>query len=263
MRKKRNAWEQQIVEFSKATANEACGVLAVQAGNQLEALELQNVHPQPEHCFLMEPRRYLELYRAGTVQAYWHSHPHGPAEFSEPDRVLSEETGLPCYLYAVEPDELVVYTPSGWAPPLEGRHFMPGVNDCFALVRDWHRQNTGLELELPQRTTEMLTSGIPDAQELLERNRLVRVVDGPRRGDLLVMHIRAAGSRPNHLGVFLGQGEFLHQLTAEPSQVAPWGGMWEHCCCMILRHQSLMTPARAHPAGTNLKDTMGTKLSPP
>jgi cell wall-associated NlpC family hydrolase len=99
--------------------------------------------------------------------------------------------------------------------------------------------------------------------ELITRNGFHRVTGNPQPGDVLVMHIRAAGSRPNHAAVYVGEGNILHQTTGDVSGLAPWGGMWEHSTAMILRHESRMPAPPPPPAGTDLSETMGTKLSPP
>lgn len=262
--KNRSAWEKAIAQHGRTTAPaEACGAIIAGPGDALEALPLRNVHERPETCFRMDPAEWTKLAAGGRVRAYYHSHPTGPAAFSDADKVMSEETGFPVYLYDVPSDELIAYTPSGWQPPLEGRAFMAGVNDCFSVVRDWHRANTGIELELPPRTSEMMLRGIPNLGEMIERNRLVRVTGQPLKGDLLVMHLRASGSVPNHVAVFIGDGEFLHQTVREPSRRDAWGGYWEHITTMILRPESLIAPLPA-PSGTEPeKLDPGAKLSPP
>ncbi len=241
--KNRNIWELAICDHGRRAApDEACGVIAENAAGFLEAYPMQNIHPDPEHFFLMAPAEYLPLKKTGKVRAYYHSHATGPAVFSEPDKVISEETQLPCYLYAVETDELAAYTPTGWHPPLEGRLYMPGVNDCFSLVRDFLQTEMGIETELPERNSEMGLRGIPDMAGLITRNGFVRQTGRPQRGDVLVMHMRPCDSAPNHIGVFVGDGNFLHQTSRERSCIAVYGGMWEQITAHVLRHHTLCLP---------------------
>lgn len=262
--KQRAPWEQAIAEHGqRAAPKEACGVVCERPDGSLESYPLQNVHPDPTRYFLLDPNEYLKLHATGRVRAYYHSHPTGPAVFSQGDEALSEETLLPCYLYAVEPDELLAYTPKGYRQPLEGRVYLPGVNDCLSLVRDYYRDELGVELDIPLRSTAMIQEGLPDLGRVIEQNKMVRVAGTPQLHDVLVMHIRAAGSRPNHCGVFVGSGNMLHQHLRE-SDLVPWGGQWERSLCLMLRHESLMhlAPLPA-PVGTVLQDTMGRTLSPP
>lgn len=265
--KNRSGWETAITVHAKAVApREACGAIVESVSGKLEALPLRNVHPSPERNFLMDGEEWGKLMAGGKVRAYYHSHPDGPAEFSEPDKVLSEETGLPCYLYDVASDTLSAYAPSGWHPPLEGRLYMAGVNDCFTLVRDWHRENTGIELALPPRTSEMMLRGVPGLMEHIEQNALVRMTTDPprpQRGDVLLMHLRGSTSAPNHCAVHIGAGEILHQLLGHPSRRDPWGGFWEQITTMVLRPAAMMPPPPTK-AGTEPEQLdPGMKLSPP
>lgn len=261
--KNRSAWEQAIADHGKRAApGEACGAILESQAGRLEALPLRNVHEKPESYFRMDGEEWARLIAGGRVRAYYHSHPDGAAEFSPADIGFAEECRLPCYLYHVPSDELLAYSPKGWAPPLIGRAYLPGVNDCFSLVRDWHRQQTGIDLQMPPRTSEMMVKGIPNLLEVIEANGLVRVTGVPRRGDILLMHLRPRRPAPNHMGVHLGDGTFLHQLLNEPSGVAPWGGYWEQITAAILRHSSLL-PQKAVAAGTEpTKMQPGQKMSP-
>lgn len=261
--KHRSAWETAIAEHGKRAApGEACGAILEGDRGRLEAVPLRNVHEQPERCFRMDGEEWVRLVAGGKVRGYYHSHPEGAAEFSPADIAFAEECALPCYLYHVPSDELLAYSPTGWAPPLIGRPYMAGVNDCFSLVRDWHRQETGIELQMPPRTSEMMVRGLPNLLEVVEANSLVRVTGSPRRGDIILMHLRPRRPVPNHCAVHLGDGTILHQLLLEPSGRVPWGGYWEQVTAAILRHSSLM-PRKAVAAGTE-PDKMepGEKMSP-
>lgn len=244
----RPPWQKAISRAGKAGApREVCGVIVDNGEGDLEAVQLQNVHTDPLHHFLLEPGRYLELYRAGVVRAYWHTHPEGPAEFSPSDRAFCDESGLPCFLYSVPGDAMLEMTPVGWTQELEGRIFLPGINDCFSLVRDYYERTLGLVgLPNPPRRAEYLLGGFPPEvlEDVLDRANFYRV-DHARTHDLLLLDNRSITGRPNHAAVMVEPGIILHQLCHAPSRRDVYGGHLADSTLLIYR------PRRCSPPSTS------------
>ena len=55
-----------------------------------------------------------------------------------------------------------------------------------------------------------------------------------RVGDVIVMQVRAPV--PNHAGVYIGDGLMLHHLYNRLSSRDVYGGYWQECTRIVLRH---------------------------
>lgn len=70
---------------------EVCGyILADKTGTPFHVLQVPNIAREPEHTFVMDPMRQLEVLSSVSalelkVWAMWHSHPEGPSRPSERD----------------------------------------------------------------------------------------------------------------------------------------------------------------------------------
>jgi proteasome lid subunit RPN8/RPN11 len=232
-------FEAQIKEHALEVApQEACGWVIKSATDALESVRSENCASDPLNEFKVELERHLSLVKSGLLVAYYHSHVTDAhlTTFSEADKLVSEETHYPVYLYLVKEDRMMVYTPKGFKAPLEGRPYIPRIFDCFTTTRDCYRENGIDAPDFELGLNEALTGVIP-ATQMLKDAKFIPVLD-TKRLDLLVMHYKSI--RPNHLGVYLGDGHFLHQLYNTRSKVEVYGGQWKECVSGIYRHESLI-----------------------
>ena len=94
-----------------------------------------------------------------------------------------------------------------------GRPWVWGVTDCWSLVRDWYKQEKGIELrdwERPITPEEFLKDPMFERCAWRTGFRQLRQEEKLENGDLLFMSIMADGL--NHVALFL-DGEVLHHLT--------------------------------------------------
>jgi cell wall-associated NlpC family hydrolase len=110
-------------------------------------------------------------------------------------------------------------------PAYEGRVFRHGVADCYALVRDWYRQERSIVLPLTPRDPAWWDLG----QNVIEDNlgRFEFDVVGPDEelqvGDVPLFQV--AARVVNHTGISLGHGLILHHLSNRLSRIdvlGPW-----------------------------------------
>lgn len=231
----------QIRQFAKeAGAKEACGFVETD-GQRLRAVQTNNLAPNPSFNFVVDVAgAYMESQKAGRLVGYWHTHPPGsPTQFSDEDKAVAESLAKPCWLYCADNDKLTVYTPTGYRPPLEGRSFIPFVQDCFALVRDYYSEKLGIDIPDVERDETDYNEGHKSFGAFLASIGAVRIVGKPQKHDVLAITTRTRTGRPNHFAVYVGNGLMLHQVRGKRSGFDLWAGYWQNNTATIWRHPKL------------------------
>jgi len=239
---------------------ECCG-LVVAIGDKPQYVPCCNA-AEDDRDFKLPAEDYAAAEERGQVLALAHSHIDRDAQPSETDKVSCEASGLPWVVVAVGRDAgqntptvrgWHTFAPSGYVAPLVGRSFHHGTLDCYGLVRDFYVRELGIELPDFTRPDDWWTR--PDAPELyldnFEAAGFVRVEDGPRYGDVILMQYRS--ERTNHAGVYLGDVDLktqsglppipqamLHHAMPRLSERVMYAGYWCDITRMIVRHRSLM-----------------------
>lgn len=239
---------------------ECCG-LVIAAGDKQRYVACRNAagHDQDFH---LPAEDYAAAEELGQVLAVVHSHVDTPALPSEADLVSCEATGLPWYIVSVGKDagdgEPTVrgwhsFKPSGYEAPLVGRTFHHGSLDCYGLIRDFYLRE--LQIDIPDFERPDYWWDSPESGELyldnFERAGFVRVDDGLRYGDVILMQYRS--ERTNHGGVFIGDEvlrsqpdlppvpqALLHHAMPRLSERVMYAGYWRDITRMVVRHRSLL-----------------------
>lgn len=241
----------ETIESIKAHAlaeypHEACGLVAIVKGRE-RYWRCRNVAPKPEDDFRLDPADYAAAEDAGEIVAVVHSHPDVAARPSAADLVQCEASGLPWVIVSVMPGPAVAeihrFEPSGYQAPLVGRPFHHGVLDCYTLCRDWYAREAGIELPDFPREDGWWDDG--HSNLYLDHFREagfepVGQVDEVvlQRGDVILMQIRSKNDVPNHAGVYLGDGQFIHHMYGRLSSRDVYGGMWRDYTRLIVRHRN-------------------------
>lgn len=218
--------------------HEACGLVVAGEGY----VPLPNIHPEPERFFEM-PLEASERIAAGGVLAVVHSHnDEGYDHPSADDQQGQIDHAIPWGLVVCR--DGVPGVPFFWGDgieiPLMPRDFRwgpagtDGKGDCFALVRDWYRTHRGILIPETPRD-EAWQQDDPQAYEKgWFAAGFTPVGEGDLQpGDGILFSIRSAG-RPNHAGVYLGDGYILHQVQGRLARREPMGD-WQRCACRWLR----------------------------
>lgn len=201
----------------------------------------------PSEQFVLSAADYALAEDAGEIVALAHSHPGAPARPSVADQAMCEQGGIALWVIvslgvqadgSIAVDDWCEFGPSGYVAPLIGRQFAHGVHDCYAIVRDWYRLERGVELPDFERRDDWWDDG--HSSLYLDNYRAagfadVGVAAELEPGDVLLMQIRSRNGVPNHAGVYLGDGQFLHHMHGRLSGRAVWGGMWAQCLRTVLR----------------------------
>lgn len=238
---------------------EVCGFVVIR-GTHLEAIRTPNSADDPTRFFRIDPVLTLDRLKAGDLAGYYHSHPHGPAEASAADKAVAAELKLPAWIYSVEDGALVMHKPATFYAPLEGRPFCPCVHDCVALVWDFARDWMNVELPSFPRGSGDYCNGVElDWQPWIDELG-GKIVTSPRAGDVLIMKCGDT-SRPNHLGVMLPGGVFIHQRSNQTSGREVYGGYWKKNTLITVRLPGAEEAAARYDAVGGAQNPPGEPLS--
>lgn len=228
---------------------EACGFIVEASGAQ-RYLPCLNAAPKPNEGFVIRAEQYADAEDIGPIVGLFHSHPGGTCKPSMADLTMCERVGIPAWLICalgvqasgdLGVDAWHAFGPSGYVAPLVGRPFVHGVHDCYSIVRDWYAQERGIDVPDFERADKWWENkGGPSLY--LDNYRAAGFVDVGRDaaieiGDVLLMTVLSRHGLPNHAGVYIGKGQFLHHMAGKLSRREVWGGTWSNSLYTVLRHK--------------------------
>jgi len=137
-------WTAEIAALAKEHAremypNEVSGIVTKDC--KYERLDNKSKEPTEEVGVSDE-----DAIRISSAAVYFHSHPNGPACPSLSDMWLQMQLEIPFVIYCVDTNDLFCWGHGLHKPPLLGRAFRHGIFDCYSLVRDWFKEEKGVEL---------------------------------------------------------------------------------------------------------------------
>ncbi len=220
--------ESALIHAKEQDPKESCGLLLNIEGKK-SYHPCRNLSITQHQCFIIDPEDYVKADDRGEIIAVIHSHPIDPPSPSRADKVSCEHSNLPWHIVNPKTEEWGYCEPTGYKPPLLGRQWVWGVTDCYALVKDWYKEERNIELKdykrpvTPQEFHDnpFFEKCAPDAGF-----RLLRPDEALINGDLLFMKI--FGNGLNHVALFLN-GEVLHHLTDRLSCREPYSAWLQKC----------------------------------
>ena len=214
---------------------ESCGLLIEIKGKE-KYYPCKNLSNWSNQCFIIDPIDYAKAEDTGKILAVIHSHPTTQPIASQADMISCEDTNLPWHIVNPKTEQWGYYEPSGYKPPLIGRHWVWGVTDCWALVRDWYKETKGIILrdwERPITPEEFIADPMFERCAWRTGFRQLRPEEKLENGDLLFMSILTTGS--NHVAIFI-DGDVLHHLADRISCKEPYNEWLLKCTGMRLRY---------------------------
>lgn len=214
---------------------ECCGLLVTTQSGEVY-VKCENKAETPDAHFLISPADYLVAEQLGQITAVCHSHPNTSPNPSDADKSACEASGLTWHILSFPGLGLRTFEPCGFKAPLIGRAFVHGVHDCYSLIRDYYKEELGLQLPEFYRDDLWWEKG----GDLYEENFAsagFRQVETPQNHDVILMQIKAKVT--NHAGVFVDNGNIVHHLYGQLSRKTVYGGYWLKCTRRVLRHESL------------------------
>lgn len=136
----------------------------------------------------------------------------------------------------------------------EGLQYIEGRQDCYQLVRSWYKKHFGLEMANYARPNGLVVQGETVIYKNMEAlgfhidqsatlNRL-------QIGDALIMQVNTRGPDPNHVGVYVGNGYFLHHMFGRKSEADTLTDKWKGRVMDIARHPDVVEINRTTPLET-------------
>lgn len=226
----------ELVRFAKANPDqEICGLI-VDGPVGAYLLPGMNTHESPRNSFTMAPEIWLDVPPDQKVIAIYHSHVEGGCEPSDHDRMQCEAHDLPWVIVTPE-GEYHFMEPCGFKLPYEGRVYLWGVTDCAAIVRDWYRNERGVDMDKVKADEWFWQEGKDHFNDNFASRGFVEVFDDPQVGDCFLCQFKS--EVPNHIVLYVGNDQIIHHVRNHPSVREPWqGGMWQRCAVKHLRHKS-------------------------
>ena len=229
--------EEALLHAKKEDPKESVGVLLNIKGKE-KYFPCRNLSMNSNQCFILDPEDYVKADNLGEIIGIVHSHPTTPPEPSEADRVSCEHSNLKWYIVNPKTETWGYCEPCGFKPPLRGRQWVWGLQDCYSLVRDWYKQEKNIELKDWQRPTtpeEFLLNPMFEQCAWRTGFRELRSDEKLINGDLLFMSIGSPGL--NHVAIFL-DGDVLHHLADRLSCKEPYSEWLLKCTGKRLRYAS-------------------------
>ena len=229
--------EEALLHAKKEDPNESVGVLLNIKGKE-KYFPCRNLSMNSNQCFILDPEDYVKADNLGEIIGIVHSHPTTPPEPSEADRVSCEDSNLKWYIVNPKTETWGYCEPCGFKPPLRGRQWVWGLQDCYSLVRDWYKEEKNIELrdwERPITPEEFLLNPMFERCAWRAGFRELRSDEKLINGDLLFMSIGSPGL--NHVAIFL-DGDVLHHLADRLSCKEPYSEWLLKCTGKRLRYAS-------------------------
>ena len=230
------SWKQDaLVHAKEQDPKESCGLLIDIKGKE-KYFPCKNLSTYSQQCFIIDPNDFVKAEETGNILAVIHSHPVTPPVASQADMISCEESGLIWHIVNPKTEKWGFYKPSGYKPPLIGRHWVWGITDCWSLVRDWYKEKLGITLrdwDRPTTPEEFIENPMFEKCAWRTGFRQLRPEEKLKNGDLLFMSIMATGL--NHVAIFL-DGDVLHHLADRISCKEPYNQWLLKCTGMRLRY---------------------------
>lgn len=232
----------EIVQYGLSQQpREACGLIV----DESRFIPCRNLAHKIEgfsgsEYFILDPRDWVRAQKQGTITSIVHTHPSDHPDPSEWDQLSCNSSGLPWVVVAVPSGQVSYLAPQVEKSPLLGRPYFPGVHDCLSLARDYYEEKYGISLPSFHYDPDWWKKG---HNYILDHYAEWGFVDIHRRllreGDAIV--IQGNGSRvPNHILIYLGDNEVLHQPVLQLSMRQPYGADLQHRSVLFLRHETLL-----------------------
>ena len=232
------SWKQDALVHAKdQDPKESCGLLLEIKGKE-KYFPCKNISTYSQQCFIIDPDDFVKAEETGNILAVIHSHPVTPPIASQADKISCEDSKLPWHIVNPKTEQWGYYEPSGYKPPLIGRHWVWGITDCWSLVRDWYKEEKNIILrdwDRPTTPQQFLENPLFESCAWRTGFRELRTDEKLINGDVLLMSI--LNPTLNHVAIFL-DGDVLHHLADRISCKEPYNQWLLKCTGKRYRYAS-------------------------
>ncbi len=201
-----------LLHAKQEDPKECCGLLLNIKGKE-RYFPCRNLAMTDHQCFIIDPEDYVKADNTGEIISVIHSHPITPPIPSQADKVSCEKSNLPWHIVNPKTEKWGYLEPCGYKAPLLGRQWVWGITDCWALVRDWYKEEKNIELkdwERPTTLEDFLHNPLFETCATTTGFRELEPNEKLENGDVLLMSI--LHPTLNHVALFF-DGDVIHHLT--------------------------------------------------
>lgn len=193
---------------------EMCGIIYTDADGTAGYIDVPNTHADPNGHFKIDARVIDKMQQERkAIQAFVHSHPKGSSDASPYDMAQMNVHKKPYVIVGMDGD-ISVHQPE--RPPLIGRDYVHGTQDCFGICRDYFARELGIIIPDIERTDRWWEDA--DAPSLyIENFKAFGFVEVPlseiRRHDVMLCRWLDT-KHVNHAFIYLGDdGNLVSEET--------------------------------------------------
>jgi proteasome lid subunit RPN8/RPN11 len=247
--------KQLIDHCHEHSEEEQCGLITLDYGEDYVIGEVvfgSNADPNPSTKFKLDPVTAATAYRLsdepdGYTVIVWHSHT-AIAEAGDnwsPMDIVSASQGTMPWLLIHGPTGRTRFFDPCESLPYEGREWNVYTHNCETLLRDYYREEFGIELMqwIPSEPRPWEKAGWDEYREqLIEHGfeMLGTPMSGMnlQRGDVALMRLGRAVA-PNHAAIVTESGDILHHLINRRSCIEPYSQEYRDATYSIYRHPAV------------------------
>lgn len=217
--------------------SEICGFLVPDHAGSMAFEACRNVAASPTEEFVAHMEDIATAYRHGVPSAFVHSHCLTGHEFSKADEAGMQNSGIPWLLYSTKTQQFNFRRPLATVPPLVGRSFVLGMQDCVAIVVDYFEKAFGVRFPFFVRSWETVNNGFPFDCAYLQGAGFEQIVGEAVRPNDVVLMAKRSDCPVTHAGVIVKDCLLLHQVHGKVSSVEAYDGSpWERLTRLVYRH---------------------------
>ena len=238
-----SSFEKKIIQYAESQPHEeVCGFVLLGKDLTVSVLPMKNEHEQPDKCFSISPKKFIDYKINYTILGVYHSHPSTAEQPSEYDIKTSEELGIPYLIYSIKTKKFYLYCPESYdVETIIGRPYVKGFYECTSIFRDYFNLKLNKNISkynnnywLPEKDVEAnkLLNSILDKHFLKVNKTKIR------KHDVIVFQLKE--SKRCHVGVYEGDDYFVHQPNKELSCKQMLDERWQSKIKEVYRHNSLV-----------------------
>jgi proteasome lid subunit RPN8/RPN11 len=218
---------------------ECCG-LVLRVDDELDVFPCENSSVDRDKYFRIPAGEYIKAKRIGEIKAVYHSHCNDLENFSEFDKLNSQNHNIEFILYVIKNDNFLSYLPNCEYNSYVGRELILGQQDCWSLVRDFYKQELNIEIKDDYHRDESWLEDPKDTMDKCHEDEGFEKVDDLKIFDCVFFRMKKTGPS-SHVGIYLGNDLILHQMGGVNgySKIEEYSPRWEKFSNYITRHKDL------------------------
>lgn len=211
-----SSFEQDIIEHANLFPDEeVCGFVLFDYEKGAYAKPMLNISDNKKISFKINPSEYLKYKSSDKLLGIYHSHPTSSESPSDFDLINAKEVGLPYLIYSLLNNKFFLHYPETYsARDYIGRPHIRGFFECTTIARDYYKKEKKLDFSnwvdnhWPPENYEEINDMI--FSMLTSRGKKINI-ESIKKGDVILFGI----AKRIHCGVYVGDGEFIHQLLGK------------------------------------------------